>query len=49
MATEPGRQLALGLAYWLTPAVVLKAEYDINREEHQTDNDRFALQWAFGF
>lgn len=49
VVTDPGRQLALGLAYWLTPAVVLKAEYQLNREEHEIDNDRFALQWAFGF
>lgn len=49
VVTDPGHQISLGLAYWLTPAVVLKAEYQINREEHGTGNDRLALQWAFGF
>ena len=47
--TEPGHQIGLGLAFWLTPSVVLKGEYQVNREEIEIDNDRFALQWAFGF
>lgn len=49
VVTDPGRQLGLGLAYWLAPSVVLKAEYQLNREEHESANDRLALQWAFGF
>ena len=49
VVSEPGRQIGLGMAYWLTPSVALKAEYQVNREETEIGNDRFALQWAFGF
>jgi hypothetical protein len=45
--TEDGRQLTVGLVYWLQPSVGLKAEYLINSGEH--DDDRVAVQWAFGF
>lgn len=46
---EGGRQLALGLDYWLQPSLVLKAEYLINYEEADIENNRLAFQWAFGF
>lgn len=46
---EDGRQLALGLAYWMEPSLGLKIEYLFNGEDADLDNDRFALQWAFGF
>lgn len=48
-ATPGGRQLALGVAYWLQPSLAVKAEYLINDEETEVDNDRLAVQWAFGF
>ncbi|GIV80373.1 MAG: hypothetical protein KatS3mg050_4767 [Litorilinea sp.] len=48
-AVEAGRQLALGLDYWFEPTLVLKVEYLINDEEHSVDNNRLALQLAFGF
>lgn len=44
-----GEQLGPGLAYWLRPSLALKAEYLFNFEEADVDNDRLALQWAFGF
>lgn len=46
---EPGRQLALGLAYWLQPSLVLKAQYLVNYEDANIENNRLAFQWAFGF
>ena len=46
---EAGRQLALGLDYWFEPALALKVEYLINNEEEAIDNNRFAIQLAFGF
>lgn len=46
---DDGEQLALGLAYWLEPSLGLKAEYLINYEDADVDNNRLALQWAFGF
>ncbi len=47
--TDAGRQLAIGLDYWFEPAFVLKLEYLINDEEVDIDNNRLALQLAFGF
>ncbi len=47
--TEAGRQLALGLDYWFEPALALKVEYLINLEEVTIDNNRLAVQLAFGF
>ncbi len=47
--TDAGRQLALGLDYWFEPSFVLKLEYLINDEEVDIDNNRLALQLAFGF
>ena len=49
VVTEAGRQLAIGLDYWFEPAFVLKLEYLINDEEVDIDNNRLALQLAFGF
>lgn len=46
---EGGRQLALGLDYWFEPSLVLKVEYLRNEEDAALDNDRLALQVAFGF
>ena len=46
---ESGEQLALGLTYVQTPSLLIKLEYLINREDANIDNDRFAVQWAFGF
>lgn len=46
---ESGEQLALGFAYWFTPALVAKAEYLANYEDVEVDNNRLLLQWAFGF
>ena len=46
---EAGRQLALGLDYWFEPALALKVEYLINNEEEAIDNNRIAIQLAFGF
>jgi hypothetical protein len=43
---RPGRrQLAVGLNYWLRPAVPMKAAYEVNRG----GDDRLLLQWALGF
>ncbi|GMQ81135.1 MAG: hypothetical protein BMS9Abin05_0565 [Rhodothermia bacterium] len=47
--TEEGRQLALGLDYWFEPSLALKFEYLINLEEDTIDNNRVAVQLAFGF
>lgn len=45
-----GKQLALGLDYWFEPSLALKAEYMRNAENGESiDNDRFAVQLAFGF
>lgn len=44
---EAGRQLAVGLDYWMTPSLVLKAEFLVNRGENEYE--RLAFQWAFGF
>ncbi len=49
VVTDAGQQLALGLDYWFEPAVVVKVEYLINEEEHSIDNNRLAIQIAFGF
>ncbi len=49
IVAEAGRQLALGLDYWFEPALVLKVEYLINNEEEAIDNNRLAVQLAFGF
>ena len=49
VVSESGRQLALGLVHMRTPALLIKVEYLINREDITVDNDRFAVQWAFGF
>jgi hypothetical protein len=49
IATDAGQQLALGLDYWFEPALVLKVEYLINDEQHSIDNNRLAVQIAFGF
>lgn len=46
---EGGEQLAFGLVYWLDSSVALKGEYLVNFEDPDVDNDRIALQWAFGF
>jgi hypothetical protein len=46
---ESGEQLALGVAYWMEPSLGVKAEYLVNYEDAGIDNDRLALQWAFGF
>ena len=47
---EAGRQLALGLDYWIEPSLFIKAEYTINIEDGpDVDNNRLALQIAFGF
>jgi len=46
---ESGEQLVVGFAYWLTPALVAKAEYLANYEDVDVDNNRLILQWAFGF
>lgn len=49
IVTDAGQQLALGLDYWFEPALVLKVEYLINDEQHSIDNNRLAVQIAFGF
>lgn len=47
---ESGRQLGLGLDYWIEPSLFIKAEYLINIENHpKVDNNRLAVQVAFGF
>lgn len=47
---DSGNQLALGVAYWLRPSLVLKGEYLLNYEgEADRDNNRLAVQWGFGF
>jgi hypothetical protein len=33
----------------MEPSLGVKVEYLINSEDADIDNDRFALQWAFGF
>lgn len=43
----PGRQLGVGLAYWMTPSLVAKAELLVNRGDNE--KERLAIQWAFGF
>ncbi len=40
-------QVALGLAYWLFPSVPLKFTYELNGKSE--DNDRYILQFAYGF
>ena len=49
LIVESGDQLALGLVYLRTASSVIKFEYLVNREDADVDNDRFAVQWAFGF
>jgi len=44
-----GRQLGFGLVYAHTSYMLIKAEYLLNREDADIRNDRFAVQWAFGF
>lgn len=46
---ESGEQLAVGVAYWFTPALVGKVEYLANLEDAEVDNDHLTFQWAFGF
>ncbi len=47
--TEAGNQFALGIDYWFEPAMALKIEYLINDEDVEIDNNRIAIQLAFGF
>ncbi len=47
--TEAGNQFALGIDYWFEPALALKVEYLINDEDVEIDNNRIAVQLAFGF
>lgn len=45
-----GRQLAVGLDYWIEPSLFVKAEYLVNFEDgSEVKNNRLALQLAFGF
>jgi hypothetical protein len=44
-----GDQLALGVVHFLEPSLALKLEYLINKEEHEIENNRIAVQLAFGF
>lgn len=47
---DSGEQIALGLTYWIRPSLAVKVEYLINYEgEIGLDNNRLAIQWAFGF
>ena len=49
VVTEAGTQLALGLDYWIEPGLAAKLEYLINNEDVDIDNNRIAVQLAFGF
>ena len=40
-------QIALGLNYWLFESVPIKFTYEIN--SGVVDNDRYLIQWAYGF
>lgn len=44
-AEEGFDRIGLGLDYWLTPSVPVKAAYEIDPD----GDDRVLLQWAFGF
>lgn len=44
-AIEGREQLAVGLNYWVTASVPVKVAYEGNQDA----DDRFLLQWAFGF
>lgn len=44
-AFEGFDRIALGLDYWLSPSVPVKAAYEIDPD----GDDRVLLQWAFGF
>ncbi len=46
---EGGQQLSFGLDYWFEPSLVLKLEYMVNDETVDVDNNRLAVQLAFGF
>lgn len=42
---EGRRQMAIGLNYWFTPSVPLKAAYNVELD----GNDAFLIEWAVGF
>lgn len=45
-----GSQVGFALAYWIQPSLLTKIEYIVNSENGQDiDNNRLAVQWAFGF